>query len=282
MFSRIKRYLKPKSSLPGPSCHLSRATESPEKLDTKDATPQPQSRFFSLPLEVRMQVYALLVCPRGKIDLLYESRHRFKEQSSWEQPIHPNILFLNKQIHDEAFDVLSGQAMLHLHCDQSLYCPFPEWPLRGFAKPMRVPNTEGDRLSPAIFRRFKRIKFTYFVASLHDDGIAARDMYNYRPRFSYAPDEMRAGLRGLKEALGALAVAQTHSTATAALGSELRDLLFLDLELEWPSEMKKCTADEFEMLWEKEGVWDLLGQVAKFRTIHFGGSAQREFGRQWL
>ena len=63
-----------------------------------------------------MQIRVLLLCPEGMTDLLYRHnlftgpRLRFKDQRLSEQRIHLNILSLNKQIHDEAFDVLSSQA----------------------------------------------------------------------------------------------------------------------------------------------------------------------------
>ena len=76
------------------------STESPEKLRTQNTIPQVRSQLLSLPLEIQMQVNALLVYPSGKIDLLYEynlsnePRHRFKEQM--EHWIHPNIYFFEQ------------------------------------------------------------------------------------------------------------------------------------------------------------------------------------------
>ena len=73
----------------------------------------------------RLICFANTSCPMG---LAIDSRSRCSSGSHF---------FLNKQFHDEASDVLSSQVMLQLHRDQSLYYPFPEWPLRVFAKPTR-------------------------------------------------------------------------------------------------------------------------------------------------
>ena len=115
------------------------------------------------------------------------------------------------------------------------------------------------------------------VASLHDGDIAPRDMTYHEPRYDYASLRIRAGLGGLKDTLGARVVARLQSNGTGAPSCNLRNLLFLYLSLEWLSTMKKCTADEVEELCKKDGVWDLLCQVAK--TQH---PLRREYtARSW-
>ena len=61
------------------------------------------------------------------------------------------------------------------------------------------------------------------IASLHDGEIAPREMNNYEPRYDYASDKVRAGLRGLKDALGAPVVARLQSNGTGASQLDLLD-----------------------------------------------------------
>lgn len=281
--SSIKRFLNSEGSSSTFSVAPPHTEASPVKLNTQAFQPQEPSRILSLlPLEIRLKIYALLLCPSGEIYLRYDWYYlnaphlRSMQQGPWQQWIDPNILLSNKQIHAEASDVLYGQASLHPLCDSSLHLPSPGWPLQGFGKPMRNPNKEGDQLSPEVFRRFKKIKLTVFVAPFDDAEVDRRSIY------PYTLSETRADLRGLKDVLGALAVSGMQSDANGALDNEPSKLKILNLRLKWRSYSKRCTADEFEKLWKKEGVWDLLGQIAKIRIIEFSGVAQRDFDRQWL
>ena len=90
-----------------------------------------------------------------------------------------------------------------------------------------------------------------------------RDMNYHESRYDYASDKMREVLRGLKDTLVARVVARLQNNGTGGPRSNLRNLLFLCLSLEWPSKMKNRTADDLEELCKKYGVLDLPCQVAK-------------------
>lgn len=268
---------------------LTASSPSQKKTEVQASELQTPFPFLSLPLELRLKVYELLLCRSRTIDLLYRwnylygPRLRFMQQERCEEWIDSNILLSNKQIHTEASDVLYNHETLHLRCDQSLRMPFPEWPLRGIGKPMRYPNKDGDKLSPKVLRRFKSVRLSVFVAASHNTELDSRTIYYYGSYYGYTPFETEAGLKGLKAALGALSAVEVDDNERKLSRSKEEKLARLYLDLELPTNIKRCTAGEFEEHWMKEGIWDVLRQVTKVRDIEFGGSAYDGFGRpQWI
>ena len=171
---------------------------------------------------------------------------------------------------------------------------------------MRCPNDERDKISPEVFRRFKKIKLTVYIVSLRDTELKFRGNNYDRSSEPYTPRDIRAGMRGLKDVLEVLAVAETRDSSNGTPIEDPKDLkLYIDLR--WPpasstgvsvassytpnpswttprrarTSLRPSTMNKFKDDWRKEGVWHLLGQVAKIRTIDFCKSALREYGPIW-
>lgn len=177
--------------------------------------------------------------------------------------------------------MLFSRATLSLRCDPSLRMPFPQCPLQdvGVDEPFKVRGThrEGDKLFAGVLRRFRAVTVVWVMRY--------EDFMYFGEQYGYSPSEMRSGIKGLKTLLGALAVLGCEGRGGDCEGREDPERTVLELDLEWPEEeekFRKCTANEFEALWKKEGIWGLLKEVGKVRTVGIGGSAHCEFGREWL
>lgn len=106
------------------------------------------------------------------------------------------IIQASKQISAEACEVLYGQAVLHLSCDQSLRTPFPTAPLREIER-----LKERDKLFAQVLRRIKKIRLRVLVAALGDHDPDLRDLQYFGHNYGYSPNEMREGTKDLKEVL---------------------------------------------------------------------------------
>lgn len=143
---------------------------------------------------------------------------------------------------------------------------------------------EGDKL-----RRFGTVRIVWFMGFDDFRQPDLRDIMYSGDQYGYSPTEMAGGIQGLKQVLGALAVGGSEKRGALrdvddAADGEGLERAVLELELEWAQEtkVKRCPASGFNVLWTKQGIWDVLKEVEKVRTIRMGGSAHREFGRQWL
>ena len=295
-FFNLLNLFKPKKSnaelAPSPAWYRA----NPPKQSTNCApTPQraePEDFFYpflSLPLEIRRQIYQhILLPPSRTIDLLqswdYSSapRIRFRQQGPYTEWTYTEILRANCQIHNEATPMLYEQATLHLRVVSGIREPFP-WPaLRGLRE-MAFPHREGDKLYPETLRRFGRVKLTWLLGAEDDQEPDFRDIMYFGAAYGYAPSEMRAGIQGLQDTLGALAAADEEGgevrSGTAVLPDRQNWILYLDLD--WPENVKRVMANEFDQSWEIEGIWKLLVQVGKRRVIRIGRTTDGGTAAPW-
>ena len=243
--------------------------------------------FLSLPVDIRLLVYEiLLIPPSGTIDLLqtwnydHGPRLHFDIQKA---KVDTTILRVSKQVSREASRVLYHQTILRLRCDLCLRIPFPVDPVRKVGLPEVYSNRGEDKLFADVLRRFTRIRLTYFAGAVHDSEPDTRDIQYHGYKYAYTPCDMRPAVKGFKEILSALAAAPRGAEyGKANFQKKLTSVLQLDLE--WPAEnlVKRCTADELDEHWKSEGIWTQLGKVQSFRRVEFGGSANAAFNRRWL
>lgn len=231
----------------------------------------------------------LLIPPSVTIDLLQswdfssKPRIRFRQQGSYTGWTYIEILRASRQIHDEATPILYEEATMHLRIESGIREPFPCPVLRG-SEEMKFPHKEGDKLFPETLRRFKRVKLTWLLGAGDDRTPDFRDIMHFGATFGYTPSEMRAGIKGLKDTLGALAAADEEVGESADEAAVLPDRgkSSLYLYLDWPENVKRVGADEFDQSWEKEGIWKLLGQVGERRVVQIGRTTDDGKSTPWL
>ncbi len=149
---------------------------------------------------------------------------------------------------------------------------------------MDFPHREGDKLYPETLRRFRRVKLTWLLGAADDREPDFRDIMYFGADYGYAPSEMRAGIQGLQDTLGALAAADEEGgeimSGTAVLPDRKDRFLFLGLD--WPENVKRImTAAGFDQSWEIEGIWKLLEQVGKIRVIRIGRTTDGGTAAPW-
>jgi len=192
---------------------------------------------------------------------------------------------VNKQISNEAPRVLYGQAILHLRCDLSLRTPFPADPLQTIRKPMNNLNNRGDKLSPQVLQRLRRIRLTFLVGAVHDSEPDSRDIQYEGYKYAYTPCDMQPGIKGLKDVLSALTDAsEPTDNASGKIDIQRKASDVLQVDLEWPAVnlVKRCNADEFDEHWRSEGIWAQLKEIQSIGRVEFRGSANTALNRKWL
>ena len=253
---RTKRYLR---TIKNPS---------PAKTPSTSTTTTKPFPFLSLPPEIRIQIYKLLLVPAFNfIDILWFSKKRSF-----------SILQANKQIHEEASQVFYTATLLYMGSVPGLGLPFPRRPLRRIS-PVPSLGREKPRardLKPEVFARFRRIRINWHVGRMDHPG--RKNQFTRR--------ESAMGIRGLKEVLRALATAATSnqrsycSSDSQTLSHRTDPTLYISLD--WLYGGNVTTADAFEAYWRREGVWDALARVHKVRRVVLGGNAYKRFRRDWI
>ncbi|MCJ1457457.1 hypothetical protein MMC28_007825 [Mycoblastus sanguinarius] len=273
MFPRIKKLLHLKHNNTTLLSSSSPQASSHGKAVRPAFTLEKPFPFLSLPPEIRLQIYSVLLIPdSGVVDLLEtldissKSQTRFIQQDTL---IETNILLASKQTYAEASAILYRQTELHLRCDRLLSLPFPGWPVQGVRPPTQYTHEKGSKLPAGFLRRFRIIRLTFFVGGLETIEWDPRPTHH---KFGYTPSQMIDGLGGLKDVLRVLAVASIYGEDAEHPTYVLRkETEFLHLDLVWPEDMKRTDTDMFKEHWEKEGMWACLKLVANFRTIKFCG-----------
>lgn len=113
---------------------------------SKPASSEPRVGFMSLPLELRFEIYSLLLSipPRPKSSSSSSSRRHLSSKAPPPTRVHPAILLASRQINFEATPFLYSSNMFVAH--PKLLAEFPR--LRNWYPPLR----EAKTLAPYIHR----------------------------------------------------------------------------------------------------------------------------------